>query len=125
MKTKISMLIAATVMLVSCDIDKQPLSQLSPDNFFSNETELQAFSNQFYTIFPSTSVYEEESDMLIKDGLTNGQGRALGEGTAPVAAVREYAIAHGLEMVVESETLNPTGIKEVERCIKYLRSLEA
>ena len=59
MKTKISMLIAATVMLVSCDIDKQPLSQLSPDNFFSNETELQAFSNQFYTIFPSTSVYEE------------------------------------------------------------------
>ena len=30
MKTKISMLIAATVMLVSCDIDKQPLSQLSP-----------------------------------------------------------------------------------------------
>ena len=51
--------------------------------------------------------------------------KALGEGTAPVAAVREYAIAHGLEMVVESETLNPTGIKEVERCIKYLRSLEA
>ena len=60
----------------------------------------------------------------LKDGLANGQGRALGEGTAPVAAVREYAIAHGLEMVVESETLNPTGIKEVERCIKYLRSLE-
>lgn len=61
----------------------------------------------------------------LKDGLANGQGRALGEGTAPVAAVREYAIAHGLQMVVESETLNPTGIKEVERCIKYLRSLEA
>jgi sugar phosphate isomerase/epimerase len=61
----------------------------------------------------------------LKDGLAGGQGKALGEGTAPVAAVREYAIAHGLEMVVESETLNPTGIKEVERCIKYLRSLEA
>ena len=65
------MLIAATVLLVSCDLDKQPLAQLSPDSFFSNETELQAFSNQFYTIFPSTSVYEEESDMLIKDGLTD------------------------------------------------------
>lgn len=60
----------------------------------------------------------------LKDGLASGQGRALGEGTAPVVAVREYAIAHGLQMVVESETLNPTGIKEVERCIKYLRSLE-
>ena len=71
MRTKISMLIAATVLLVSCDLDKQPLAQLSPDSFFSNETELQAFSNQFYTIFPSTSVYEEESDMLIKDGLTD------------------------------------------------------
>lgn len=61
----------------------------------------------------------------LKDGLANGQGKALGEGTAPVVAVREYAIAHGLAMVVESETLDPTGIQEVERCIKYLRSLEA
>lgn len=71
MKTKISMLIAAAVLLVSCDLDKQPLAQLSPDSFFSNETELQAFSNQFYTILPSTGIYGEESDMLIKDGLTN------------------------------------------------------
>lgn len=71
MKTKISMLIAAAVLLISCDLNKMPLSQLSPDSFFSNETELQAFSNQFYTIFPATGVYEEESDMLIKDGLTN------------------------------------------------------
>jgi sugar phosphate isomerase/epimerase len=61
----------------------------------------------------------------LKDGFKDGEGKSLGQGTAPVAAVREYAIAHGLQMVVESETLNPTGIKEVERCIKYLRSLEA
>ncbi len=60
----------------------------------------------------------------LKDGFSDGNGRALGEGTAPVAAVREYAIAHGLAMVVESETCDPTGIEEVGRCIRYLRSLE-
>lgn len=61
----------------------------------------------------------------LKDGFSDGHGKALGEGTAPVAAVREYAIKHGLCMVVESETCDPTGLLEVERCIKYLRSLEA
>lgn len=71
MKNKITLLLTLSVFIASCDLDKKPLSQLSPDSFFSNETELQAFSNQFYTIFPSTSVYEEESDMVIKDGLTD------------------------------------------------------
>ena len=61
----------------------------------------------------------------LKDGDSDGHGYALGEGTAPVAAVRAYAIEHGLPMVVESETCNPTGIEEVGRCIRYLRSLEA
>lgn len=60
----------------------------------------------------------------LKDGYQDGHGMALGEGTAPVAAVREYAIANGLLMVVESETCQPTGIEEVGRCIRYLNSLE-
>jgi sugar phosphate isomerase/epimerase len=60
----------------------------------------------------------------LKDGYSDGHGMALGEGTAPVAAVREYAIAHGLAMVVESETCQPTGIEEVGRCMAYLNSLE-
>ena len=60
----------------------------------------------------------------LKDGLEGGEGRALGEGTAPVGAVREYAIRHGLLAVVESETCDPTGIEEVGRCMRYLRTLE-
>ena len=60
----------------------------------------------------------------LKDGYSDGHGMALGEGTAPVAAVREYAIAHGLTMVVESETCNPTGIEEVGRCMAYLNQLD-
>ena len=60
----------------------------------------------------------------LKDGFADGHGMALGEGTAPVAAVREYAIAHGLAMVVESETCQPTGIEEVARCMAYLNKLD-
>lgn len=60
----------------------------------------------------------------LKDGFLGGKGKALGEGNAPVKAVREKALAMGLTMVVESETLDPTGIEEVERCIKYLKTLE-
>lgn len=60
----------------------------------------------------------------LKDGLQNGEGFALGEGTAPVAAVREKALELGMEIVVESETLSPDGISEVTRCFEYLKTLE-
>lgn len=60
----------------------------------------------------------------LKDGLRNGHGYALGEGEAPVAAVRVKAIELGMHMVVESETLQPDGISEATRCINYLKSLE-
>ena len=60
----------------------------------------------------------------LKDGYSDGHGMALGEGTAPIAAVRDYAIAHGLAMVVESETCQPTGIEEVGRCMTYLKGLD-
>lgn len=60
----------------------------------------------------------------LKDG-TKTKGLALGEGTAPVAAVRKKAIELGFGMVVESEGCDPTGAEEVGRCIKYLRTLDA
>ena len=53
------------------------------------------------------------------------KGVSLGSGNAPVARVREWAIQNNVLMVVESEGLDPTGPEEVERCIRYLRSLEA
>lgn len=59
----------------------------------------------------------------VKDG-TMQEGRSLGSGTAPVKAVVEYAVAHGLDMVVESEGCDPDGISEVTRCIEYLKTLE-
>ena len=60
----------------------------------------------------------------LKDGSLDGKGCSLGSGSAPVAAVREKAMELGLEIIVESEGLNPTGKEEVERCISYLKTLE-
>jgi sugar phosphate isomerase/epimerase len=60
----------------------------------------------------------------LKDGMQDGHGMALGEGTAPVVAVRQKAIELGLAMVVESETCQPSGIEEVGRCIAYLKGLD-
>jgi sugar phosphate isomerase/epimerase len=60
----------------------------------------------------------------IKDGFADGEGMPLGRGTAPVKAVYEKAMALGIPMVVESETLSPSGLDETEVCIGYLESLE-
>ena len=60
----------------------------------------------------------------LKDGTAEGKGFALGEGQAPVAAIRKKAIELGMMMVVESEGLQPTGPDEVGRCMQYLRRLD-
>ena len=60
----------------------------------------------------------------LKDGFQNGQGKALGEGEAPVVDVRNEAIDQGFAIVVESETMDPDGLSEVGRCISYLKALD-
>lgn len=57
----------SSLFAVSCDLDKLPLANLSPDSFFSTRNELDAFANNFYTNFPGSSVFEEESDLIIKN----------------------------------------------------------
>ena len=60
----------------------------------------------------------------LKDG-DKVNGLALGEGTAPVEAVRAKAIALGMQIIVESEGCDPSGPEEVGRCMQYLRQLDA
>lgn len=60
----------------------------------------------------------------VKDGLKNGDGKPLGGGDAPVAAVVAEAKRRGMDMVVESETLSPDGPTEARLCIDYLKKLE-
>ena len=64
----------------------------------------------------------------IKDGdptLGKECGKPLGQGTAPVSAVYAKALAMGLPMVVESETLTPDGMTEIKQCFDYLKALES
>lgn len=60
----------------------------------------------------------------IKDGTSEGHGKPLGMGDAPVAEVYNYCVKNNIHMVVESETCTPDGITEAEICINYLHSLE-
>lgn len=60
----------------------------------------------------------------LKDGFIDGRGLPLGQGNAPVKAVHDKALAMGVPMVVESETLTPSGIEEALVCINYLKSLQ-
>ncbi len=58
----------------------------------------------------------------LKDGFKGGKGIPLGQGEAPVQAVIEYAAANGITMVVESETLTPSGMDEAIACIDFLKA---
>ncbi|MDR1533417.1 MAG: sugar phosphate isomerase/epimerase [Clostridiales bacterium] len=59
----------------------------------------------------------------LKDGLTEHEGRPLGQGSAPIEKVYRYAL-NRLAIIVESETLQPDGLTEARLCIEYLRQLE-
>ena len=73
------------------------------------------------------SYFEEKDVIHIKDGipsLGNDGGMPLGRGEAPVAAVYQKALAKKLPLIVESETLKPSGMDEITVCLDYLKSLE-
>lgn len=59
----------------------------------------------------------------VKDG-TKEKGLAVGEGEVDIPAIRELALELGINMIVESEGCDPTGVEEVGRSIRYLRTLE-
>lgn len=68
---KITYLLLATAILFSCDdkLDRYPLDKLSDGDFFSTETGLQAFSNAFYSAFPSPD--NRSGDMIALDNADN------------------------------------------------------
>lgn len=59
----------------------------------------------------------------LKDGLKGGKGKYLGQGEAPVAQVCKKASSLGMDIVVESECLEPNGIEEVTHCFEFLKAL--
>ena len=64
---KKNILLAFTLMaaLSSCNdwLDKTPLSDITEENYFRTETDLQLFSNNFYNTILDKSPYDQQSDM--------------------------------------------------------------
>jgi len=59
--------------LIGCEdaLDKLPKDRTFPEFFFRTETELELYTNQFYTYLPSASaIYGEGSDVLINQTLS-------------------------------------------------------
>ena len=53
----IIILLLGGMALSSCDdfLDKQPPSYITPEDYYTSESEVQACANEFYTILPSHS----------------------------------------------------------------------
>ena len=60
----------------------------------------------------------------LSDPASRPIGKSVGSGNTPVLAIREKALAYGIQMIVESEGLDPTGLEESKRCIDFLKSLD-
>lgn len=52
------------------------------------------------------------------------KGLSVGEGKVPVKEIRTWAIENNVTMIVESEGMMPSGVEEVGRSIRYLKSLD-
>ena len=62
----IVILISASLLLSSCEgmLDRFPKDKLSPETFLSTETEMQAYTNAFYPMFPSGFISGGQSDAV-------------------------------------------------------------
>lgn len=66
--------LATTVTSCSEDfLERTPLSEVTGENFFQKESDLILFSNSFYRMFPSTSIYNGDSngDNIIQSTLSD------------------------------------------------------
>ncbi|GAA5222015.1 RagB/SusD family nutrient uptake outer membrane protein [Membranihabitans marinus] len=75
MKNNIFYFIAAISFLFSCEnefLDRQPLSDVSPEAFFQTEKDLALYVNSFYSVIPSAEgIYNEADDNIVKTGLAD------------------------------------------------------
>ncbi len=73
MKKHISILVlAGASLLAGCSkfMDRQPLSQIAPDQYFKSEKELDFYVNSFYSAFPNAEgIYNEDVDNIVKTSL--------------------------------------------------------
>lgn len=86
---KLLIIFFSVSLLASCSkfLDRQPLTQISPDNAFSSESELKLYIQSFYGMFPSADggfpngIYNENIDNIITTSLSN---QLTGDRVVPV-----------------------------------------
>lgn len=72
MKRFIILTVVLTAGLTGCDLlDTKPLSQISQTDYFKNETDLQLFSNPFYNNLLDKNPYDDQSDLIVCQTLSN------------------------------------------------------
>jgi hypothetical protein len=79
MQKKLFIIFLSVVTLASCSkfLDREPLTQISPDNAFSSESELKLYMQSFYGMFPSADggfpngIYNELIDNIITTALSS------------------------------------------------------
>ena len=73
--TKWLMAFIPVMALSACDITLYPEDTITPGSYFRNETDLQLFTNTFYTYLPGEDIYQDEADIIInpmlKDAISN------------------------------------------------------
>lgn len=70
------MLFCGIVAFSSCDISLSPEDTITPESYFRNETDLELFTNSFYTSLPASEIYQDEADIIINmilDDAVSGQ----------------------------------------------------
>ena len=74
MKKTFIILTAALFCFCACDVftpekllEKTPQSKISPADFFSNETELQLYTNPLYDLFDNSLMYKRSSTDRFSD----------------------------------------------------------
>ena len=72
MKKYLMIIAAAALAFASCDmLDKEPLSEMSPESYFKTEQDLQLFSNTFYNNLLPKSPYGYQSDHYVKQTMSD------------------------------------------------------
>lgn len=71
-----------------------------------------------------TSFGKRLQSIHLKDGLLNGTELPFGQGQMKLPDIVRKANELGIDIIAESETLNPSGLEEAKICIEYLKNLE-
>ena len=63
------------LIFTACEEDllnRQPLSEIVPENYFTSEKELRLYTNSFYTIIPNgPDIYNEDADNIVRNSTSD------------------------------------------------------